>query len=298
MLLRRILGSLAPSRVRSATRPQRDRVQTLPGFNVLVHARHGVFLVNENDVYIGCALIDYGEYCEPETALLASYCAAGAVVAEIGANIGAQSVALAKRVGPEGRLVAVEPQPFVFQMMCANLALNCLSNVDAFNCGCGSEDGTLAVPPIDYGDRGNFGLVELGAHDALPGGIEVAVKPLDALLRPSARVDLLKIDVEGMESEVLRGARATIARFRPVLYIENDRIEKSRALIALVHELGYRAWWHMTPLFNPANYFDNPNNRYPAIASCNMLCLPDAREPQDARGLSLVTDPSFHPFAR
>lgn len=298
MLLKRFLQNAAPARRDNAAPVPHDRLQAMPGFNVLVHGRHGVFLANENDVYVGCALIDYGEYSELEWRLLAQYCAPGDVVVEVGANVGSHSVGFAKRVASGGRVVVVEPQPFVFQALCANLALNCLANADAFNCACGEAEGVLEMRPVDYGARGNFGGVEMRGRGTLAGGIEIAVRPLDALLRPYARVDLLKIDVEGMESAVLRGARATLERFRPVLYVENDRVDRSAELIELVQAFGYRAWWHVPPLFNPENYFGNAHDRYPNTGSFNMLCLPAGREPHDARGLSPVTDPTFHPLKR
>ena len=298
MLIRRLLENFRARGRPAAESPitSRDRVQSLPGFNVLVRGRHGLFLANENDIYVGRALIDYGEYSELEWRFLERYCAPGNVVVEIGANVGSHTVGMAKSVGAGGRLVAIEPQPFVFQTLCANLALNCLLNVDVFNCACGADEGTLAFKVVDYSSPGNFGGVELRSPDTRPAGIEVPVRRLDSLLRPYTRVDLLKIDVEGMEDAVLEGARETIARFRPVLYLENDRIEKSQALIELVRALGYRAWWHTPLLFNPANFFGNADDRYPGIASFNMVCLYGNAEPSDGRELSLVEDSAFHPL--
>lgn len=298
MLIRRLLENFR-ARGRPADEPSvglRDRVQSLPGFNVLVRGRHGLFLANENDIYVGRALIDYGEYSELEWRFLERYCAPGNVVVEVGANVGSHSVGMSKSVGAGGRLVAIEPQPFVFQALCANLALNCLVNVDAFNCACGADEGTLAFQAVDYSIPGNFGGVELRSAGSVPAGVEVPVRRLDSVLRPYARVDLLKIDVEGMEASVLESARETIARFRPVLYLENDRMEESQALIELVWALGYRAWWHTPLLFNPANFFGNACDRYPGIASFNMVCLHGNAEPYVGRELALVEDSAFHPL--
>jgi FkbM family methyltransferase len=284
------------SRADAAADPQ--RVQSLAGFNKLVRGRHGWFLANENDVYVGRALIEYGEYGELESQLLLEYCKPGDVVVEVGANIGSHSVSLATRVGPHGRLAVIEPQPVIFQTLCANLALNCLLNVDAFNCGCGSAAASLAFAPADYTSSGNFGAVELHERGALPAGVSVEVRPLDELLKGYARVDLIKIDVEGMEQEVLESGRRTIARFSPVLYVENDRIDKSKALIETLYTMGYRVWWHVPPLFNPDNYFGNPLNRYPNIGSFNMLCLPLAAVAPTSARLVPVTDADHHPLRR
>ena len=87
------------------------------------------------------------------------------------------------------------------------------------------------------------------------------------------RVDFLKLDVEGFESQVLEGAAATIERCRPVMYVENDREEKSPGLIQQLFDMGYRLWWHTPPLFNPNNFKGNPENIFPRICSVNMLAM-------------------------
>jgi Methyltransferase FkbM domain len=77
--------------------------------------------------------------------------------------------------------------------------------------------------------------------------------------------------VEGMELAVLRGAEQTIKKFRPVLYVENDRAEKSAELIQYLQSLGYVLYWHLPPLFHPDNTFQNRTNHFGGIVSINML---------------------------
>jgi hypothetical protein len=74
-----------------------------------------------------------------------------------------------------------------------------------------------------------------------------------------------------MELNVLRGSEQTLHRHRPMLYVENDRPEKSPALIEFLQALDYELYWHLPPLFNPDNYFGNPANDFPGIVSANML---------------------------
>jgi hypothetical protein len=125
----------------------------------------------------------------------------------------------------------------------------------------------------------------------------VRCEPLDDLLRDFAQVDFIKIDVEGMEQHVLTGARGVIARFKPVLYVENDRQGSSRALIEMVHALGYRAWWHIPPLFNPDNYYRNAHDLYPGICSFNMICVPAGREAEAPEGLAEARPGDPHPLS-
>ena len=88
-------------------------------------------LYNFHDLYIGRSLDLYGEYSEGEIDLFGQIVQPGQVVVEVGANIGAHTVFLAHRSGPAARVLAFEPQRIVFQTLCANLALNSITNVDA-----------------------------------------------------------------------------------------------------------------------------------------------------------------------
>jgi FkbM family methyltransferase len=296
MLIKSLIKSLRPGRVSHEDEAKAKRVEDLPGFNKLVRGRHGLFVANENDKYIGRALIAYGEFSELEWTLLQRYCLPGNVVIEVGANIGAHTVSIAQAVGPAGRVVAIEPQPLVFQALCANLALNCVLNVDALNCGCAASARELAIPAIDYAKEGNFGGIALGSAGSGP-SIMIRCESLDTLLNGLERCDFIKIDVEGMEHDVLAGATRVIERFKPVMYIENDRARKSKSLIEQVHALGYRAWWHIPPLFNPDNHYGNAHDLYPGTGSYNMLCLPVDGAAQAPPGLSevIATDP--HPLS-
>ncbi len=262
----------------------------------LVETRHGLFLANPGDHYIGRALVEYGEFSELEWKLLAQLAPSGAYVIEIGANIGAHTVSLAKSVGPAGHVVAIEPQPVVFQNLCANLALNGLANVQAINAGCGEEASRISFPRIDYTRPGNFGALPLDKLPADPGSpLQVPVRPLDEMIDLNA-LYLIKIDVEGMEASAIRGARSLISTHRPFLYLENDRIEKSPELIDLIHSLDYRAWWHMPRYFNPENFAEREANIYGGTVSANMLCAPRERD-VTAPDLKAVENSTWHPFS-
>lgn len=245
----------------------------LAGHQRLIRARHGWFVYNRHDQYVGQALQHYGEYAEYEVHLFArilqGYADADAI--EVGANMGAQTVPLARMAR---HLWAFEPQPTVFQTLCANLALNDVRNTQAFPYGVSDVQGMLVLPAIGYDTDGNFGGVSLAQEGQ---GMPVRVVTLDEFLpdfAPDLRVRLLKVDVEGMERAVLAGARQLIDRDRPLLYVENDRIEQSAELIVFMRSLGYRVYWHCPLLYNPANFFSMADNIYFGIAAINMLGVP------------------------
>lgn len=252
-----------------------------------LQTRHGTMLALPGDRFITRCLEVYGEFSRGEWQLLEQVIRPGMVVVEVGANIGAHTVAMAKACHP-GALFAFEPQRRVFQILCANLALNDVENVVAYPDACGAEAGVATAPSIDYSADGNFGGVSLMGADR--SGEPVRVITLDSLELQSC--GLLKVDVEGFELEVLIGAAATIARCRPVLYVENDRPKHQRGLIKLIHEMGYQLYWHTPPLAGPDNFngvdklvFDRN------YLSINMICLPDERPSQTDMELIDPADP-------
>jgi len=242
---------------------------TTPGFNRWKACRHGTLLYNVHDRYVGRSLELYGEFSPGEADLFRQVVRPGDVVVEVGANIGAHTLYLAQLAGPAGRVVAFEPQRVVFQALCANMALNSVTNAHCHPRAVGRAPGTLLVPSLDYARPGNFGGLALGAADR---GEPVEVTTLDAL--GLDRCHFLKIDVEGMELDVLLGADRTIRRFRPLLYVENDREEKSAALVRHLDALGYELYWHRPMLFSPDNFLGNPENVFGRTVSKNMFCAP------------------------
>jgi FkbM family methyltransferase len=229
------------------------------------------------DVYVTRSLEVYGEYCPREWQLLKQLIKPGMTVVEVGANIGTHTVPMAQACAP-GRLYAFEPQQRVFQVLCANLALNNIGNAVVFPEGSGEAASFAVVPPLDYEAVGNFGGVSLKADTAGQPGLRVRITPLDSL--ELQRCDVLKIDVEGFEPLVLRGARETILRHRPAIYIENDRAQQQQEVISLIAGMGYRLYWHTPGLFDPDNFNKHPVDIFGRIVSLNMLCLPLERQTQ------------------
>jgi FkbM family methyltransferase len=266
--------------------PEDYRVAT-SGTNRLIRARHGLLLYNRHDVFIGRSIDRYGEFSEGEVALLRQILGPGGVVVETNANIGMHTLVLSQLVGDRGAVYASEPQRVMFQILCANMALNGCSNV---RCRCdalGAAAGWIHVPPLDYSVPANFGGLPLGGQR----GERVPVTTVDDLQLP--RCDLIKVDVEGRELQVLQGASETIARCRPILYVENDRLDRSAELIEFIQTLGYKLYWHLPPLYQPANYFGNPENVFPNIVSSNMLCI-HAGVKSSISGLPPIEDPHSH----
>jgi len=259
------------------------QIFTLSAHRTIVFGRDGIFLVNRHDYYVGKALEIYGEYSQVEANLLQSLLSEGDTVIEVGANIGALTVGLAKKVGRRGKVYAYEPQQQCHALLQSQIALNQLDQIIARPEGCGAARGTMWHAPCDYDKVGNFGAASL-VNEQAPGFLPVTIGTLDDA-HAGEKIRLLKVDVEGMEYAVLSGAQRLIGEQQPVIYVENDRAENSKALISLIFDIGYRAFWHVCPLFSPNNYFGRQDNVYKTTHSFNMICLP-ASAPWDGRTFS------------
>ena len=244
----------------------------LPATVVTRPCRYGLMSFLYTDAWIGRSLSVYGEFSEGECALFRQLVAPGAWAVEAGANVGAHTLALARMAGPGGRVLAFEPQAVLARLLEGNVAAAGIANVRVCAVALGRAEGSGRVPVPDYDAPGNFGGVAVGTDGE---GVETPVSSVDTL--SLGRCDLLKADVEGMELEVLRGAERTIARTRPTLYLENDRRERSPALLAALRDLDYRVWWHLPPLFNPGNFRRCRQNVFRDVVSANLLCLPAER---------------------
>ena len=250
-------------------------------------------LFNLRDQQVGASLDRYGEFADLEAQLFSGLIKPGMLVLEIGANIGAHTVHLAKLVGENGGVVAFEAQRVIFQMLCANLALNGIDNTDAKCLAVGATAGEIKLPRVDYSAANNFGGIALGGDD----GDVVEMIAIDNLILPACH--MIKIGVEDMEKQVLDGARETITRFRPYLYVADGNPDKHAELIATLLDLDYRMWWHQPWLYNPANLAGDSENVFPGIASFNLICLPSEAAPDELEGgveVKTASDP--HPLQR
>jgi FkbM family methyltransferase len=147
----------------------------------------------------------------------------GSVVIDVGANLGEWTVPFARKVGPAGRVLAIEPAPRSAAALESTLAANALRQAEIVRCAIGDHDGVaqFAVPVVRSA-RTDTGTALIGPACAGRDALQVPLRSLDSLaaVRNLARLDLIKIDVEGHERRVLDGAAAVLDRHRPVLVIE------------------------------------------------------------------------------
>lgn len=216
------------------------------------------------DEYVGKSIHNYGEYNPDETEKIIELASLrSGICLDIGANIGVMAQALSA-VGKV--VVAFEPQPAVYRLLCKN------HTGQNENVALGSVEGEGVMPRVDYNSRGNYGGMGLGFKSDL-GVIMVPIKTLDSY--NFAEVGFIKMDVEGYELEALKGAVGLIDRCRPIMYIEDDRMEKSKALRDFIRSLGYTIEEHKPTLYRENNFFGKRVNVWNKnFASHNIICRP------------------------
>ncbi len=203
-----------------------------PPFTEVLPVRAGRMIVLSNDEYITPCLREHGDYSPGEQRVFRRFVDRSSLVVEVGANMGTHTLVLA---GLAGTVVAFEPQRIVFQVLCGNLALNSVANVVAIPAAAGEQEGRTCIPFASPWHRCNYGGIQTGDV-----GESVPVRTLDVMNMPA--LDFLKLDCEGAELSVLLGARETIRKYQPVIYLE---FEWNRdALANFLHALGYRMWRH------------------------------------------------------
>ena len=187
----------------------------------------------------------YWGFSEPARQRLYSLIQKGDVVFDIGANIGEVALNAAEKVGAKGNVVAFEPFPTNFDALQKNAQLNDLPNLTIVNKAVGAEKAILKMIVADDANAGMNRITD--GSDGDDDAAEVEVVTLDDFIDPSvfSKIDLIKIDVEGFEMHVLRGAVSTLTSFRPKLFVElidtylQRQGSSTKEVLQLLESFGY-----------------------------------------------------------
>lgn len=222
---------------------------------VLLETAFGhLMLVSGGDTAIVPHLMRDGFFDRNLTNVIDSLLAPGMTFIDIGANCGTYTVFGAGKVGREGRVIAIEAAPAIAALLHESVSLNGFDeHCEVLRCAAASAPGTLVLHQFATRQGGNTMLPDIAevARERYGETVvtaEVPARTLDDIIaeRDLARIDLIKIDVEGFERDVLLGARTTLARYRPRLIVEwhsacfTGRPGSAQALYDLLtEELGY-----------------------------------------------------------
>jgi FkbM family methyltransferase len=196
-----------------------------------------------------------GEYEPDVVAVATAALRPGLTAVDIGANVGFFSLLFASLVGPSGKVIALEPQPRAYGRLVENLALNQRLKADVRRVAASDTVGQLY---FYCGPAEHSGIASLRPLGGSPERITVPTATGDSLFRECEQIDLIKVDVEGAETLVLRGLSSAIDRCRPDLIIEvsnrylQEMGSSGRELCGLLCHRGYKmfqiGWNGLTPV--------------------------------------------------
>jgi FkbM family methyltransferase len=188
----------------------------------------------------------YFGFRDPAARTLRGLCDQGDTVLDVGANIGVLLTELAQAVGPRGKVFGFEPAPSRLakcRQMIKALNLDWVQ-VSSSALGAGERKASLHIR-----DSKNLGMTQLSLEADDQNSVQIATLDSFVQAQDLKQLDLIKIDVEGFETQVLQGAQKTLAKFKPVLFIEVDQTNLAhfnsspQELISLVQAAGdYHLW--------------------------------------------------------
>lgn len=242
---------------------------------VLTTTEWGPMLVPLGDEYVTKSLLVDGMYSPEEFRAWTPYISYGHHIVEIGTHCGAHTLAFARAVGHRGRVIGYDAQLGMTQMANGTMALNGMWHADVRNKAVGAQTGMLQMARRDFLAHGNYGGIEAKDEGQ---GEAVIVTTLDH--EQIAKCDFLKIDVEGMEYQVLQGAKMLIRRCQPVIACEADHKEQNAKVFGWLRQMGYTLYWQTPKL----------GNCHPDINTLNVLAIPAHQSPPNDMAPVIVGD--------
>ena len=233
---------------------------------IIAATNHGTLIVNrfdqrlvdQNRGYgVGFQLLNTSSYDASEVDILIKLLSArrqhygdGVVAVDCGANIGVHTIEWAKHMNGWGTVLSIEAQEHIYYALAGNIAINNCFNVHAIHAAVTDRPGIMKIPNPDYLTPGSFGSLELrkGNNTEYIGQpidysegelVEVRAISLDSL--NLSRLDLVKIDVEGMELDALNGGIKCIRDYHPILIVEMIKTDKNQ-LRERLESLDYSVW--------------------------------------------------------
>ena len=231
-----------------------------------VRTRYGKFYVPKRDNVIGRSLRLYGEWAEHEITTLSAFLEDGPTIIDVGANIGCHSAAFSARF-PTSKVIAIEPNPLAYAFLAANMVSNNYGGVAPQNIACGHAAGVMNVQfkGLESQDEGfNLGAnslasVKLEADVGRGKSLPILVRPLDDIASGET-VQFIKIDVEGMEDQVLAGSRSMLARDRPIVFFEVLELQTLWACRDILAPDSYDLYWLESSAYNCENFLGSNDN--------------------------------------
>ncbi|MCD6011920.1 MAG: FkbM family methyltransferase [Flavipsychrobacter sp.] len=201
-----------------------------------------VCFINTKDL-IGWKIFFFGEYEEGTNSILSKYIKPNDVVIEAGANIGSETLLIARML-KQGRVYAFEPNPYTFDRLKINASINELENISTYDYALGESDTTIQfnIYPKNFC---NSGMSSKYMETSNTRKIDVTQKKLDTFLKENNinKVDFIKMDIQGAEMDMIAGATETIARHKPTIFTEAcEPYNDTKVLYQTLKAAGYNVY--------------------------------------------------------
>ncbi len=207
-------------------------------------------LLDPND-FVSRKILETGVWEDRSWWAVAQHLQSGATFADVGAHIGYYSLKAAAVVGPSGHVIAIEPNPETIQRLRDNIRASGASIITVQPVACYDSEATLDLYSAPRSNTGESSISRINASQEGPilTSYRVRARSLDTIITEMgvSRVDVIKIDVEGAELMVLKGAMETLAKYRPFLVVELNEWQlrsmgtSSDEVIRFLHSHGYNA---------------------------------------------------------
>jgi len=215
---------------------------------ILASTNHGTMITNKNDFHstkngtygVGYQLLTTSSFDSEEVQVAKALIAKrkknfgdGVLAIDCGANIGVHTLEWAKFMYGWGSVLSFEAQEKIYYALAGNIAINNCLNVQAENVAIGAKVGTIEVPIPNYHIPSSYGSLEIkqkSSNEFIGQDINFSSSRTTRMISLDSleidRVDFIKIDVEGMEEDVLNGARKVIEKNQPIMLIEHIKSNK------------------------------------------------------------------------
>jgi len=235
------------------------------------------FFVNDSGA-LTRSLRKYGEWAENELTFIRHFIPSGSTVLDIGAYIGTHTLAFSRATGTDGRVISFEAQSQTFELLKKNIEANGLANVRLEHAAVGDRTGSATIIPIDIQNPESFGSMPVRIVDGQSAdtpSIDVQMLTIDGLNLQAC--SFIKIDAEGAEDTILKGALETLRRLSPVIYAECNSVEGGLKSIAVLKNAGYDIRLHVVDAFNPHNFRGDAENIFGPAKEVALVGFPQTR---------------------
>ncbi len=242
-------------------------LRTIHGFSMKIDP--------SRDSGVELSLFQTGTYEKGTLHLLEKFLKPGDCFVDIGANIGLMTIFASHCVGKTGKVLAFEAHPETYGLLKYNLEINKIENTETFAFALGDENGTAFIYDNWDINRGGASLV---IKNEASEGHEIQVRKLDELISPETKPKVMKIDVEGFEMQVLKGAKETIAATKPILIVEFSALRDNHydhfEMIDFIESFGFYELFKLSGTKERKSELVKINAREELPEHDNVVCIP------------------------